>query len=107
MMIGTGIAITHPMTRTFLLPHSSDHLPANIFRIALTNPKLIMKERISVEEATWNTSVAITGKMFLSRPTVNPTKNVRRLSRKNWRRFGRIPYATGTFPTVAFKMTVR
>ena len=45
---GTGKPNSQPKTNTFFLPHLSEKFPAKRFKIALTIPKLAIKDRIKV-----------------------------------------------------------
>src|SRR5579863_460359 len=74
MIAGTGSAKSQPATRIFLRPHRSEIRPANRLAIALTIPKLTMKERIAAREASANSRSASSGRSTRSTPTIAPTK---------------------------------
>jgi hypothetical protein len=60
-MNGTGTANSHPNTKTFFLFHLLDRLPAKRLSIALTIPKLAMKDRINTLDSRPNSSFPKSG----------------------------------------------
>src|SRR5579871_457700 len=88
---GSGSAKSQPATSTFFRPQRSPIRPAKRLAIALTRPKLAIKERIAARDARPNSRSASKGKITRSIPTVAPTKALMRTKRENCSQLARRP----------------
>jgi hypothetical protein len=85
---GTGIPNNHPKTNTFFLPNLSEILPAKRLRMALTKPKLAIKDNINELDSKSNSSFPKIGMTVCSRPIIAPTKALTTINNTNWLMLG-------------------
>src|SRR5204863_6528997 len=88
---GTGSPASQPASRIGLRPKRSPAPPAIRLASALTTPKLMMKERMTVREASPNSRSARRGTTTRSSPTIAPTKALTTTSSANCPALGASP----------------
>src|SRR3990170_3628675 len=88
---GTGRPTSHPATRIPFRPTTSEARPAKRLLRALTAPKLMMKERMTLLEARPNSCSPRRGTTVRSRPTMAPTKALTNTRSANFGRLARRP----------------
>src|SRR5579885_1789794 len=91
MIAGTGSAKRQPETRKHIRPKCSENRPAKREAMALTRPKVTMKERMAARDASPKSRSATSGSNTRSMPTEAPTKAFTRIRSANCSQLARRP----------------